>query len=1189
MSMTNGLDCISVRVCRVNENEENLLEGSGTLFEDNGNYYVLTAYHCLEKKLKNGFVEENLDLTRVFVRYQRMVTRVEILGFVDKNKTQDWALLNVERPAIEWNYEGKLKLTTDVIVGEVYESYPFISVYGEKGCYLTVTARNVDGDCHLNDDMSTGRFSADTVMQGGSGAGVMKCVDGVLYCFGFMRKTLPHGMLNDVSTVCVDSIIPLLSKGVEKRFDAKEIETERHQRIASYAEQLVQLQGSDDLKTVVEQLLDETIPALIDTLQDGQAGKLINLIEKNCGKLLDENRTLRAQYHYDLSQFHRLIQNTDEARKFAHLAFEEDSSNQRYIATEIRRLWACGNKEDARQLVAQLSEENLVRRAVEVFCTEDQKGAFEALPAELKNSQLFRYNLLDLFNRGYGYPGWIVEGIEIKEPDSLLLSTLPEWVFFFTQIHFHLQGVIPLTKDYPVNSKLLKKGLDAGWRYFSLARGTKIEKAIPILSSLYFYWGFLLGKDWRWFDEFEKVSIEGENAVNRRYYAVMKSSMLSINGQFNEAYKNIVEQGLTPDSILWAMAAGIACLTQKDSYLYDFASYAEQHKAVVDSQISEVLVQIAERMEMDVVLRFLEKLPFQNNNERRLLCDYSRLIHGNKVSTTGYEEFIHQLTGILPSVAAKVIFNSGEKDYALEYLKSKFTYGEGSGNERTYFFLLSLDPTRQSEYYQHLENKRKSGEEMSQIELRQEYNYTLRLQDFAKALEIIEIILKDNQDDEFAFAAYIDLIGRCRKEELHAWYEKTIDFEFNHISSIQNVYLAYASNGYVEEAAEILYAHTLRLEDDGLNAYYLDETLKGFIARISNKSYDDVTEDNYVVYTINDVHRTCRKLSANTILGAALMDRKRGETVEVELSGEIKHIHIEAIYNKFGYLHYDILKSVIEQGGNDYLHPLKVPESKGVEGAKELIKTIENLNKEEWEKYQKALADYHRGDNGLCMIARSDDLLSSYYYFLFSKFELNVKPHELYLYAKGYMRHQKPSYVLDITSMLLLFEFKLISGIDRYKGRLLMPRMIYNVVEAFQKSLPVLTNLEFFKAMEEGHIYRFSENPRTNIEMRIQSLKEWIEKDCEIVTSPMVLNVNGPNGMNGNVMLLQHTIVELINAGVPRMLLTEDYYLERLMKIKLPIASTETYMYEMEGIDIGKAFTEFLHKNNCRYVDLRLL
>ena len=152
-----------------------------------------------------------------------------------------------------------------------------------------------------------------------------------------------------------------------------------------------------------------------------------------------------------------------------------------------------------------------------------------------------------------------------------------------------------------------------------------------------------------------------------------------------------------------------------------------------------------------------------------------------------------------------------------------------------------------------------------------------------------------------------------------------------------------------------------------------------------------------------------------------------------------------------------------------------------------------------------------------------------------------------------------------------------------------MPRMIYNVVEAFQKSLPVLTNLEFFKAMEEGHIYRFSENPRTNIEMRIQSLKEWIEKDCEIVTSPMVLNVNGPNGMNGNVMLLQHTIVELINAGVPRMLLTEDYYLERLMKIKLPIASTETYMYEMEGIDIGKAFTEFLHKNNCRYVDLRLL
>lgn len=1184
MSMTNGLDYVSVRVCRVNENEENLLEGSGTLFEDNGNYYVLTAYHCLEKQLKNGLVAEDLNLTRVFVRYKRVVTRVEIIGLVDKNKSQDWALLKVERPAIEWNYDGKLKLTNDVIVGEVYESYPFISVYGEKGCYLTLTARNTDGDCHLNDDMTTGKYNADIVMQGGSGAGVMKSVDGVFYCFGFMRKTLPYGMLNDVSTVCVDSIIPLLSKGVEKSFDAKEIETEKNQRIESYAEQLIQLQGSAELKNVTKQLLEETIPALVDSLQDDQARKLLELIGTNCENLFNEDRKLSALYHYNLSQYNRLMQNAEEAREQAHIAFEEDRSNQRYITTEARRLWAAGNKEEAISLVAQLPEENNVRRAIEVYCAEDQKAAFDSLPSELKNSQLFRYYLLDLFEGGYGYPSWVVDGIEIKEPETLLLSTLPEWVSFFTQVHYHLQGVIPLTRNYPVNRKLLKKGFDAGWRYFSLSRGTKIENAIPILTSLYFYWGFLLGKEGQWFEEFDKISIESDNEVNRRYYAVMKSSMLSIKGQYDEAYNNIVERGLTPDPILWTMAAGIACITQKDSYLYDFASYAEQFEKTVDSQISEVLVQIAEGMGKDVVIKFLERLQFKNDFERRLLCDYSKLVHGDTVPTTGYEDFIHQLIGILPSVAANVIFESGEKDYALEYLKTKFVFGNGSRNEATYFFLLSLDPARQSEYYQHLEDKRKRGEIMSQIELRQEYNYTLRLQDYVKALEIIEIILKENEDDEFALAAYIDLTGKCRQGELPKLYKRAKDFPFNHNISIQNVYLAYASNGYIEEAAEILYAHTLRLEDDGLNAYYLDETLKGYITPVSNIDYDVVTEDNYILYTIDDANISCRKLSANTMLGAALMGKKKGEVVEIELSGEVKHIYIKAIYNKFGYLHYEILNSVIEQGGNDYLHPFKVPEIKGEEGAKELIKTIGNLNKEEWEKYQKALADYQNGNNGLCMIAKPNDLLGSYYYFLFSKFELRMKHHEQYRYAKVFMTRQNPGLVLDLTSMLLLFEFKWMSGIKHYKGRLLVPRMIYNVVEAFQKSLPVLTTPDFFKAMDEGYLYQFSDNPRENIEMRIQTLKEWIGKECEIVASPMVLNVNGPDGTNGNVMLLQHTIVELMNAGEPRLLLTEDFYLERLMKIQLPIASTEAYMYEVEGIETGKAFTEFLQKNNCVYI-----
>lgn len=50
--MTEWIKYFSVRVYREDENGEPLIKGSGTLFEDNGFYYVLTANHCLEDEKK---------------------------------------------------------------------------------------------------------------------------------------------------------------------------------------------------------------------------------------------------------------------------------------------------------------------------------------------------------------------------------------------------------------------------------------------------------------------------------------------------------------------------------------------------------------------------------------------------------------------------------------------------------------------------------------------------------------------------------------------------------------------------------------------------------------------------------------------------------------------------------------------------------------------------------------------------------------------------------------------------------------------------------------------------------------------------------------------------------------------------------------------------------------------------------
>ena len=92
--MTDGIDNISVRIYRLDEdNKRPVIRGTGTLFEDKGNYYVLTAYHCLEKR-KNGVVIIPLDLeqTKIAFFFQSdpdQQVDVDVIKLVDKDVDKD--------------------------------------------------------------------------------------------------------------------------------------------------------------------------------------------------------------------------------------------------------------------------------------------------------------------------------------------------------------------------------------------------------------------------------------------------------------------------------------------------------------------------------------------------------------------------------------------------------------------------------------------------------------------------------------------------------------------------------------------------------------------------------------------------------------------------------------------------------------------------------------------------------------------------------------------------------------------------------------------------------------------------------------------------------------------------------------------------------------------------------------------
>ena len=180
--------------------------------------------------------------------------------------------------------------------------------------------------------------------------------------------------------------------------------------------------------------------------------------------------------------------------------------------------------------------------------------------------------------------------------------------------------------------------------------------------------------------------------------------------------------------------------------------------------------------------------------------------------------------------------------------------------------------------------------------------------------------------------------------------------------------------------------------------------------------------------------------------------------------------------------------------------------------------------------------------------------------------------------------HTKHRCVLDITSLILLFEFSNIKGGINYKERFILPRYIYYMIVAFQKQIPILKSYDFFLAMKEGCLHKFSEDQREDVELRFKALIDWMEQNCDIVTNPAILNINNNMNSNPHSKLFQYTFVELMNDGQQNLVLTEDAYIEKLMNVPLIIASTESYVYTVEGKELGIAFSDFLIMNHNRYV-----
>ena len=1189
--MSKGLDYISVRIYRRDGNGNILINGSGLLFENNGGYFVFTNFHCVSSKDKvtDVLIPIDISLTEIAFFYGGKQVDVKIDKKIDDSESEDWILFSVYRPDVDWDYTSKVRFATNISTGSLYETYPYVTEYEGYGRYTPIVATNPFGMWHVADQISGGRYAADQLMKGGSGSGIMQFHDDVFYCYGILQKALNDGAFSDLKSVGVSSILPLLSKQTTIQLTEEDVEQLNKTSIGDEVNQLKSTLSSyvepEDLHKALLKLLEEVIPSLLNNYQDTLALSLLECIETLCTSERTPD-TIKAAYHNCKGEYYQIIGSMADATKCFQEAYTLVPDKNKYIEHEVRRLLTAKQYDDVKEIVVKLLEDNHLRLALNLVDSESPEEVFHSLSPELQGDIKLRYTIIGIFSQAGKNYRFLTTGVMPTIPDNLTVENTYLWLYAF-ECYRNRIGDYLLTdmRALPAGKlSLIQDAYNLAVRFFKQADATCSASLYANLRMYFCYWAFFVetSNKTKWIDRIEAIEAT-DQPYSLVFKTLFKSSMLAMIGDYEGAFIVIRESGIAYDDIVLPFIVSLCCTSRTPDFLLSLIPELKEKDIQFDSQLCASMASLLCLVDPSRHLSIIEALPIKQEADAIVLKWLHSLAISQKVDTSGYEDLLPHLCDDMVANLAQVMAANGMRVEAYNILDKRFAVGDGSFCEQVYSALISEDPERHIDHYALLRDSRHQGNAMTSDQLRQEYNYALSMLDYDNALEVLEILRAKDRTDEYVLTAYVDVIGKHNPDRLIELYETVMKFCFNTVLHIQQVYYAFASNKYIEQAAEFLYQNTIRLNHEALNAYYDQQVIMGFLNGIANLNYDVVEADNYVTYANEQDVRSCRKFSPDSVLGSAMIGAKVGDIITIDLGGTPTKLKIIGIHNKYYKLHADNMKDVIDSGGNSFFTPIKIDFTNPDTVPEQLESILKELSggvnqPTEQEIYE----DYDLGLLTLIQMASVDNILGSYYNFLFSKFHLNVAPYGFLRENCSDLFSKENSYVLDLTSLLLLFEFSQKNDNYQYHTRFLLPKYIQQLVQQTAKGVEIYTCFKMVDALNQGWLNRYSSKVDEDIQIRLKALSEWIDQNCTIVNSPIVLNMAPIPDEGVKSAMLKYTLLELLPAAGPnRILLSEDAGIHIAFKMPVPIMSTEAYMYYAEGEYIGQLFSQFLCNNTC--------
>lgn len=435
------------------------------------------------------------------------------------------------------------------------------------------------------------------------------------------------------------------------------------------------------------------------------------------------------------------------------------------------------------------------------------------------------------------------------------------------------------------------------------------------------------------------------------------------------------------------------------------------------------------------------------------------------------------------------------------------------------------------------------------------YTQYIMQANFDEAAKVIERLFKLHSDNENVILNYIHTQALADKTQLDKLESIALTYLYSTPENVAFVAKIFATNGYPQIAIDILYNNAMRMNDPVLDSLYYSQVVTiPMLQKIARKEYDEVEEGKCVLYSDELNRRHCWMVSYKSEMGKMLIGHRKNETVDVYIAGEKRKITLIAIFDKYYSLEHRALADVMEHGGNKILTPFKMRE--GASGEETLQQLLDFLKGQGPDKsIEEQMKDAYESKPGLITSACCSDLVPSFYFMLFTDFQLRPRP--TYISDPNRFKYidDKSEFVLDLSSFLTLSERYFFTG-KPYRKKFIISKYLKLIIKNFCDTIMYNPSLLMHKVLSAEKIYKFEEGYQRNVELRIEALRMFLSDFC--VDESVPLPKEAFNNVQNETYLLFLNTIMLLQEN--RVLITEDWWQSSVLQGSILTVNTHEFL-----------------------------